>query len=330
MNGQTSLTSAVAPVIVSYLTLKHALGRQYDAEGRVLAHLDRFLAARTADLTPDTFAGWCLTLQHLASGTRRARMRVVRNLCLYRRRREPTCLVPDERLFPPLHQVIRPHLFTDTDVARLLGAADALIPSPSSPLRRETFRLAIVVLYTTGLRRGELVRLTLGDYEPVERTLLIRQSKFHKSRVVPLSPDGAREIDRYLARRRALGLPHAADTPLLWHRSRSGNQYSGGGLGQGIRRLLRAAQIRTAAGRLPRVHDFRHGFAVNALLRWYHAGADVQAKLPFLAVFMGHVSIISTQYYLQFVEPLAAAASERFDRHCGALVTAPTLIGGAR
>lgn len=330
MNGQTSLTSAVAPVIVSYLTLKQALGRQYDAEGRVLAHIDRFLAARTADLTPDTFAGWCLTLQHLASGTRRARMRVVRNLCLYRRRREPTCFVPDERLFPPLHQVIRPHLFTDTEVARLLGAADALIPSPSSPLRRETFRLAIVVLSTTGLRRGELVRLTLGDYEPVERTLLIRQSKFHKSRVVPLSPDGAREIDRYLATRRARGLPHAADMPLLWHRSRSGKRYSGGGLGQGIRRLLRAAQIRTAAGRLPRVHDFRHGFAVNALLRWYHAGADVQAKLPFLAVFMGHVSIISTQYYLQFVEPLAAAASERFDRHCGALVTAPGPIGGAR
>lgn len=330
MKGGASFTSAFAPVIVSYLTLKRALGRQYDAEGRVLAHVDRFLAACTADLTPDTFAGWCLTLQHVASGTRRERMRVVRNLCLYRRRREPACFVPDERLFPPLHQVIRPHLFTDTEVARLLCAADALPPSPSSPLRRETFRLAIVVLSTTGLRRGELVRLTLGDYEPLERTLLIRQSKFHKSRVVPLSPDGAREIDRYLATRRALGLPHSADTPLLWHRSRSGHRYSGGGLGQGIRLLLRVAQIRTAAGRLPRVHDFRHGFAVNALLRWYHAGADVQAKLPFLAVYMGHVSIVSTQYYLQFVEPLAAAASERFDRHCGALVTAPGPIGGAR
>lgn len=330
MKGPTSLASALAPVIVSYLTLKQALGRQYDAEGRVLAHLDRFLAARTADLTPDTFAGWCLTLEHVASGTRRARMRVVRNLCRYRRRREPACFLPDERLFPPLHQVIRPHLFTDTEVARLLGAADALIPSPSSPLRRETFRLAIVVLYTTGLRRGELLRLTLGDYEPLERTLLIRQSKFHKSRVVPLSADGAREIDRYLALRRVRGLPHATDTPLLWHRARSGNRYSGGGFGQGMRRLLRVAQIRTTAGRLPRVHDFRHGFAVNALLRWYHAGADVQAKLPFLAVFMGHVSIISTQYYLQFVEPLAAAASERFDCHCGALVTAPPRIGGAR
>ena len=330
MKGGASFTSAFAPVVVSYLTLKRALGRQYDAKGRVLAHVDRFLAACTADLTPDTFAGWCLTLQHVASGTRRARMRVVRNLCLYRRRREPACFVPDERLFPPLHQVIRPHLFTDTEVARLLSAADALPPSPSSPMRRETFRLAIVVLSTTGLRRGELVRLTLGDYEPLERTLLIRQSKFHKSRVVPLSPDSAREIDHYLATRRALGLPHAAATPLLWHRSRSGHRYSGGGLGHGIRRLLRVAQIRTAAGRLPRVHDFRHGFAVNALLRWYHAGADVQAKLPFLALYMGHVSIVSTQYYLQFVEPLAAAASERFDRHCGALVTALGPIGGAR
>ena len=330
MTDRPALTSILAPVIGRYLALKHTLGRQYDSEGRVLAHLDRFVAAQAADLTPDTFARWCLTLEHLASGVRRGRMRVVRNLCLYRRRREPACFVPDERLFPPLHHVIRPHLFTDTDVVRLLDAADALVPSPNSPLRREICRLAIVILYTTGLRRGELVRLTLGDYDPLERTLLIRSSKYHKSRLVPLSPDGVREIDHYLARRRALRLPHAADTPLLWNRARSGNPYSGGGLGQAIHRLFGVAQIRTAAGHLPRVHDLRHGFAVTALLRWYRAGADVQAKLPFLALYMGHVSIVSTQYYLQFVEPLAAAASERFDRHCGALVTTPARIGGAR
>ena len=70
-----------------------------------------------------------------------------------------------------------------------------------------------------------------------------------------------------------------------------------------MRVLFRRAGIRTATGHLPRTHDFRHGFAVNALLRWYRAGLDVQAKLPFLAAYMGHVSIVSTAYYLQFVEP---------------------------
>jgi integrase len=146
---------------------------------RVLAHIDHFVTTRGGDLTPDTFAGWCLTLQHLASGTRRHRMRVVRNFCLYRRRRAPGTFVPDERLFPPDHQVIRPHLFTEAEGLGLLETVNALPPAPTSPLRRENLRLAIVILYTTGLRLGELVRLVLRDYDPGQRTLLIRDSKFH-------------------------------------------------------------------------------------------------------------------------------------------------------
>jgi integrase len=88
-----------------------------------------------------------------------------------------------------------------------------------------------------------------------------------------------------------------------------------------MRQLFTLANIRTPEGRLPRTHDLRHAFAVNALLRWYRAGIDVQAKLPRLATYMGHVSNASTEYYLPFIEDLAAAASERFAAHCGALVT---------
>ena len=162
----TTFASALSSTITSYLTLKRALGRQYAAEERVLAHLDRFLTTRHADLTAETFADWCLTLQHLASGNRRGHMRDVRNLCLYRRRRELACFVPDERLFPPVHQVIRPHIFTDGQVAQLLAATRLLARTSNSPLCPETMRLAIVLLYTTGLRRGrprgvpELVGLT--------------------------------------------------------------------------------------------------------------------------------------------------------------------------
>jgi integrase len=285
---------------------------------------------RGADLTPDTFAAWCLMLQHLASGTRRNRMRVVRNVCLYRRRREPACFLPDARLFPPHHQVVRPHLFTGADVVRLLEVVNALPPSPTSPLRTENLRLAIVILYTTGLRLGELVRLTLGHYDSREHTLLIRDSKFHKSRFVPLSVDGAREVDGYLGVRRIRQMAVSLESPLLWHRTRRGTGYTGAGLSHAIRPLLRAAQIRTETGRVPRLHDFRHTFAIQALLRWYRDGANVQAKLPVLATYVGHVSIVSTEYYLQFVEPLAASASEQFARHCGALVTAPVIAGGVR
>jgi integrase/recombinase XerD len=330
MKAARAFTSLLAPDIVRYLTVRQALGREYDGVRRVLEHVDHFLPTRGGDLTPDTFAGWCLTLQHLASGTRRRRMQVVRNFCIYRRRGLPAAFVPDERLFPPEHQVIQPHLFTDAEVLRLLDRVNALPHAPTSPLRRENLHLAIVILYTTGLRLGELVRLILRDYDSHERTLLIRESKFHKSRLVPLSVDAVREIDQYLARRRARHLALSPESALLWHRTRRGTAYTGAGLSHAIRPLLRAAQIRTETGRVPRLHDFRHTFAVQALLRWYRAGANVNAKLPLLATYMGHVSIVSTEYYLKFVEPLASFASERFARHCGALVTAPPAPGGAQ
>ena len=326
----TTFTSVVSATIRSYLTLKRALGREYAAEEWVLAHLDRFLAARRVDLIAGTFAAWCLTLQHLASGTRRGRMRIVRNLCLYRRRREPDCFVPDERLFPPVHQVIRPHIFTDSQIVQLLATARTLARSPNSPLRPENMRLAIVLLSTTGLRRGELTRLTVGDYDPPQRMLAIRQSKFHKSRLVPVSADTAREVEHLIAIRGRPRLPAEANSPLLWNRSPRTGGYSGGALSGAMRALFRRADVRTATGQLPRTHDFRHGFAVNALLRWYRAGLDVQTKLPFLAAYMGHVSIVSTAYYLQFVEPLAVAANARFADHCGALITGPLGAGGAR
>ena len=326
----TTFSSVLSDTIRSYLTLKRALGRQYAAEEWVLGHLDRFLAASGVDLVAETFAAWCLTLQHLASGTRRARMRIVRNLCRYRRRVEPGCFIPDGRLFPRAHQAIQPHIFTDSQILELLAAARTLARTPNSPLCPENMRLAIVVLSTTGLRRGELTRLTVGDYDPPQRTLAIRESKFHKSRLVPLSADTAREVEHLIEIRDRRRLPAGADSPLLWHRSPGTGGYSGGGLGCAVRALFRRAGIRTEIGHLPRTHDFRHGFAVNALLRWYRAGLDVQAKLPFLAAYMGHVSIASTAYYLQFVEPLAAAASARFADHCGDLVTGPTGAGGAR
>jgi integrase len=241
-------------------------------------------------------------------------MHIARNLCLYRQRSEPDCFIPDPGGFPRPHQPRRPHLFTEQEILRVLEATDDLPPHAGSPLRQEVFRFAVVLLYTAGLRRGELVRLTLADYDPAERTLRIRATKFHKSRLVPLSPDAAREMEDYLQARRRL--PYAADTPLLCNRSRGLRPYTGAGFAQGLRQLFRRADIKTTSGELPRVHDLRHSFAHQALLRWYRAGDDVQAKLPALATYMGHVSIVSTQHYLALLEPFAQEASARFARHC--------------
>ena len=97
--------------------------------------------------------------------------------------------------------------------------------------------------------------------------------------------------------------------------------YTGTGLGDGIHALFRSAEVRGADGRTPRVHDFRHSFAVGSLLRWYRQGADVQSNLPKLAMYMGHVSIVSTAYYLRCIPELAAAASLRLETHYGHLIT---------
>ena len=322
--------SLLGSTIQRYLALKRALGREYRLERDVLQDLDRFLlVTRPKDptLTAQSFVNWTRTLLHLRSGVRRNRMRIVRNLCLYARRTDPDYFVPDPAQFPPNHQSLRPYIFTDEDITVLIRATATLDPTPGSPLRPEVFRLAIVLLYTTGLRRGELVRMTLADYDPQERSLIVRDSKFHKSRLLPLSDDAIGELENYLRVRRARGLPCDLDDALLWNRHRGGNHYTGTGLGQGLRRLFNVVQLRTQTGQLPRTHDLRHAFAVNALLRWYRDDVDVQTRLPALATYMGHVSVVSTQHYLQFVEELAGQANERFARHCAGLVT---VSGGAQ
>lgn len=317
MSTSHALSSPLGPAITSYLALKKALGRRYANETDVLAHLDGFLATQTPDastLSPASFAAWSLSLAHLMPTVRRNRMRIVRNLCLYLRRGDSGCFVPDPSGFPAPHAPRRPHVFTEEQIVRLLRVTASLRPWLNSPLYPEVLRLAVVLLYTTGLRRGELVRLVLSDYDPDERTILVRSSKFHKSRLVALSNDAAREMDLYLRARRRL--PHDASAPLLVSCPGGPRAYSGASLGRGLRRLFRLADVRSAAGTLPRVHDLRHTYALHALLRWYRAGVDVQAKLPALATAMGHVSIVSTQYYLALFQPFAEAASERFARHC--------------
>jgi integrase/recombinase XerD len=313
--------SLVHPLIQQYVALQQALGRRYHTEQYVLAGLDRFLAAHPArDLNAETFAAWCHTQDHLKPGVRRARLRMVRNFCLYRQRTVPQCFVPDHHVFPAPHQPIHPHLFTESEIARLLHTAAGLKPIPHAPLRAAVVRLAIILLYTTGLRRGELLRLVIGDYDPRAQTLLIRVSKFHKSRYLVLALDGAREVEQYLQERRRHHLSVDASIPLIGHGYAQDRAYTGGGLGTILRQLCHSAAIYTADGRCPRVHDFRHSFAVQALLRWYHNGDDVQAKLPFLATYMGHVSIASTAYYLPFIEALAGMASARFAAQYAALV----------
>ena len=297
------------------------LARGYEHEEHVLRGMRDFvLAAGAGDLDRRLFDRWCESLGALSANTRRSRQLIVRRLCLHRRRTDPDCFVPNPLYFARPVPYREPVIVEPEQVARMLACASALPPSANSPLRGEVLRMAVVLLYTAGLRRGEAARLTLGDVEVRSGVVRVRESKFHKSRLVPLSRSACRELRRYLRVREASCVDLRPAAPLLCNRSRGWRPYTGSGLRDGVQALFDQAAVRDARGRRPRVHDLRHSFAVQALTRLYERGGDVQSRLPHLALYMGHVSVASAAHYLHFVPAVAAQASERFARRCGHLV----------
>ena len=308
--------------VASYLANRRAFGRRYSSEEWMLGSLRRFLVVRGAfDLDQNLFDQWRKTLLQLSPNTQRGREMAVYKFCSHRRRTEPRCFLPDPLSFARPRPYPPRALFEPAQIAELLRMASALPPHSHSPLRPHVVRLAIVLLYTAGLRRGELVRLRMDDVDLRSGVLRIRESKFHKSRWVPLSCSAQEELHRYLALRRKTHNGTCPTAPLLFNGRRNSSCYSGEGLAQTIRSLIVAANCRDSSGRRPCVHSMRHSFAVSALLRWYEAGADVQSCLPKLALYMGHGSIASTAYYLRQMPAVAMRASEKFARAYAAMIT---------
>jgi integrase len=323
MITKDSFHSSIAAELVDYISLKQALGRSFQSASIILSYLDRFLyELRTppADLTTETFRLWCQTMGSVSSNTKLARMHIARNFCLYRRRRAPTCFVPDPSQFPKARPRVEPYIFSDIEVAKLLHHCNAIPVLVRSPLRAATTRLAIVLFFTTGIRRGELLRLSSADYNPQEQTLAIHSSKFFKSRILPLPDDVALEIEAFLKKHKSVRPRLPDEAPWFLNPRCGGQAYSGNQIRITLHMLFNLAGIQKPDGSLPRIHDFRFSFAVNALLRWYRSGFNVQAKLPLLAAYMGHVSVLSTYYYLRWIEPLASVASSLFAARYGALI----------
>lgn len=323
-SGRSS--TALAAAIASFLAHQRAFGRRYFHEEYALRSLGRFVAHVDGDdLTDSLFKRWSEGQRHLSPTTVYRRQLLIRKFCLFRRRSERRCFVPDASSFARPRPYPPPAIVSPTQIATLLRVASELPPSRHNPLRAATMRVAIVLLYTTGLRRGELLRLQLGDVDADTGMLHVRESKFHRSRWVPLSSDARRELRAYLRQRSRKPYDRRATAPLLCNSSsaygHSGwHPFCGGGLYQALAALFDQAGIRDAQGRRPRVHDLRHSFAVEALTRWYRQGGDVQTHLPKLALYMGHVSIVSTAHYLHFVPEIAALASKRFGRRFSALI----------
>lgn len=320
MNTQKA-PSRLEQAISAYLAHYRTLGRGYEQEEWVLGVLCAFFAREhRPDLDQGGFEAWRRTFCSLHPNSRYTYEWIVYNFCRYRRRSESDCFLPDlssltQRIPRALPTPIEP-----AQIAAMMALASKLTPTTASPLRPAVTRMALVLLHTTGLRLGEVLRLRLNDVDAETGVLRIRESKFHRSRWVPLSPSAQAELREYLGARQHSHADARANAPLLCNRSGGWRPYSPSGLQQAIQALYTAAGIRTRDGRCPRVHDIRHGFAVEALRRWYADGADVQVNLPKLSLYMGHVSIASTAYYLRWMPAVLAQASERFARHCSDLL----------
>ena len=320
MDRTTKGTALDAP-IRDFLAHRRMLGRGYIQEEYILQGVRNFLLQTGVDdLDRTVFDRWCEHLKNVSANTRRGRQQVVLKLSLHRRRTDPACFVPDPLYFAKPQPYRQPVLVEPEQIARMLACVTALRPTPNSPLRSQVLRLAIVLFYTAGLRRGEVLRLSLADIDAETGVVRVRESKFHKSRFVPLSPSAHRELSRYLRARSAVCDDRRTGAPLLCNRSRGWRPYTGTGLRHGITQLFDQAGVHDDQGRRPCIHDLRHSFAVQALMRFYRRGEEVQSRLPHLALYMGHVSIVSTAYYLHFIPALATLASERLAQQCGHVI----------
>ena len=173
----------------------------------------------------------------------------------------------------------------------------------------------MLLLYGAGLRVGEAVRLTLADLDLSAAVITIRDTKFHKTRLVPIGAALNQAMAQYAAQRKEAGHSKSADAAFFV--LRRGAPLSVQIVEQAFVRLRTYAGVGRADGARyqPRLHDMRHCFAVRRLTSWYEQGADVQKLLPHLATYLGHVSIAATQVYLTMTPELLHAASVRFERY---------------
>jgi integrase len=316
--------SNLAASLRDYLEHWRALGRLYKGEEDVLRRWDDFLQQHypsKREVSAEMFQRWASSMPELTPTVLRWRLRAVRKFLIFHARLHPKTYLVDPETFPKCTHCCTPRLVSAAEMARVLATAEQLPPSHTTPLRAKTIRLALLLLFCCGLRRGELLRLELRHYDTEEGVLQIEASKFHKSRLVPLSPSVDQEVRRYLQLRREHGLPLQPESPLIWSCNPLASQtvYSAPALASNWQALCLSAGVLDARGRAPRIHDLRHSFAVAALHRWYRSRTDIHSKLPHLATYMGHVSPVSTYYYLSLTPDLRQAASRRFHQHASSI-----------
>jgi integrase/recombinase XerD len=297
--------------VEDYLALRRGLGFKLKRPGRFLREFTAWLANRgQAEITTQTALEWATSAQHLHPSEWAARLSSVRAFAHYWSAIEPNNEVPPEGLLPFRPERARPYLYTDIEVERLMEAARGMQAQFS--LQPLTYCCLLGLLSVSGLRISEALNLRLQDVRWADALLMIRNSKFGKSRVVPLHTTTQATLADYATHRNRCFADHP-DAHFFC--SRTGHRLDEGQVRRIFYRLSRQTGIRGAsASHGPRLHDFRHRFAVETLLRWYRNGDDVMRRMPVLSTYLGHGHVSDTYWYLSNTPELMASAGECLDK----------------
>jgi integrase/recombinase XerD len=296
-----------------YLVIRRSLGFKLARAELLLADFIGYLEASGADtVTTDNAFAWASQPANGSSGWWGHRLSVVRAFARHLQVIDPAHEVPLAGLLPARTHRATPYLYSDAQIAALMAAARQF----RSRLRAATFETLVGLLAVTGLRIGEVLRLDRDDVDLAEGILRVRDTKFGKSRDVPLHHSAVAALATYAAQRDEL-CPRPRHPSFFVSTAGTRVLYCNAHLGW-LDLVRRAGlQPRSATCR-PRPHDLRHSFAVRTLLGWYRDGADVEACMPLLSTYLGHVHPGNTYWYLSAAPELLAIVAARLDAADGA------------
>jgi integrase len=294
-----------------YLELRRSLGFKLKRPCRFVREFVNWLQDRgETRITTRLALEWATVPQHLKRPEWTARLSAIRGFARYWSTIDGVTEVPPEGLLTFRAQRPQPYLYSGTEVEKLLDAAKCM--QAEFDLQPLTYHCLLGLLAVAGLRISEALNLECCDVDWKEGLLTIRGTKFGKSRLVPLHPTTKVVLAEYADQRDRL-FPIRA--PKTFFPSKTGGRLDAGQVRRVFYRLSRQIGIRGASASCgPRLHDLRHRFAVETLLRWYQAGEDVKQRLPILSTYLGHSHPTDTYWYLNSTPELMAAAGERVEK----------------
>jgi integrase len=302
--------SALSTALTEYLTVRRTLGFQLYATGRYLTQFVRFAEDEgAAFITRDLALRWATQPQQVSPAHWARRLAMVRLFARYCSALDVRTEIPPPDLIPAHYQRKPPYLYTDQEVARLVQAAGQL-PSPQG-LRAATYSTVFGLLATTGMRISEPLALNRADVDLEQGALTIRDSKFGKSRWIPVHSTTQAMLQRYDGLRNRL-FPTAL-TPAFFVSERA-TRLTQWAVRDTFVKLSHRIGLRAPQARYgPRLHDLRHRFAIRTLLDGYRAGVEVDRRLPKLAAYLGHAHVNDTYWYLSATPELLALAVQRLE-----------------